>query len=116
MNIRYDFGSTHAPAVIAGYRHYFWKSLHVEYQIWPAYDSFCEKNEAKYYKSFDVSNEFRLGYQFDFSMAALPCFVSLQWPFGFGLYSSNKPQSFKNHEKVNRFFYFPPSLFLGVTF
>jgi hypothetical protein len=116
MNIRYDFGSTHAPAIIAGYRRYLWKNLHAEYQVWPVYDSFYEKIEKRYYRSFDLWNEFRLGYQFDFEVSAFPCFLSIQWPFGFGLYASNKPKSFRDHEKENRFFYFPPLLFAGVRF
>ena len=116
MNIRYDFGSTHAPAFIAGYRRFVWKNLHIEYQVWPAYDSFYEKNEGKYYRSFDVWNELRLGYQFDLDVSGVPAFISVQWPFGFGLYASNKPQSFKDHENENRFFYFPPLLFVGIRF
>ncbi len=116
MNIRYDFGSTHAPGCIAGYRRFLWKNLHVEYQLWPAYDSFYEKNEGKYYRSFDVWNEMRLGYQFDVEISNVPIFISVQWPFGFGLYASNKPQSFKDHEKENRFFCFPPLLFVGMLF
>lgn len=116
MNIRYDFGSTHAPAFIVGYRRFLWKNLHLEYQVWPAYDSFYEKNEGKYYKSFDIWNELRLGYQFEVDVSGVPGFISVQWPFGFGLYASNKPQSFKDHEKENRFFYFPPLLFVGIRF
>lgn len=114
MNIRYDFGSAHATAFIAGYRRFLWKNFHVEYQVWPAYDSFYEKNEGRYYKSFDVWNELRLGYRFDMEISSAPVFISVQWHFGFGLYASNKLQSFKGHGKENRFFYFPPLLFVGM--
>ena len=38
-----------------------------------------------------------------------------QMAFGFGLYASNKPRSFKEEEKRNRFFY-APLVFLGVRF
>lgn len=116
MNIHFDFGNTNSPALILGYRRYLWKNLHIEYQLWPCYDEFWEKNERKIYKSFDVWNEFRFGYQFDFHLAKLPCYASLQWPFGFGLYASNKPESFKEHEKSNRFFYQFPLIFTGIRF
>jgi len=116
MNIHYDFGNTNAPAIIIGYRRYIWKKLHFEYQLWPTYDNFYEKNEDKYYKSFDLWNEFRLGYQFDFTVSEFPLYINLQWPFGFGLFASNKPDSFKEFEKDNRFFYFPPLIFLGIKF
>ena len=52
MKISYDFGNTNSPALIIGYRRYLWRNLHIEYQIWPGYDNFYEKNEDKYYKSF----------------------------------------------------------------
>jgi len=116
MRIKYDFGNTNSPAIIAGYRQYLWKNLHIEYEVWPAYDNFYEKNENKYYKSFDIWNEFRLGYLIDFKIGKIPFYVNIQWPFGFGLFSSNKPKSFKDHEKENRFFYQMPLIFTGVKF
>ncbi len=119
MNIHFDFGHTNSPALILGYRRYLWKNLHIEYQIWPCYDEFYEKNEQKYYKSFDLWNEFRVGYQFNFEVKNIPFYTSFQWPFGFGLYAGNKPASFRAHEKEafeNRFFYQFPLLFVGVKF
>lgn len=116
MNIHYDFGNTNSPALIVGYRKNIWGNLHIEYQVWPAYDKFYEKNENKHYESFDVWNEFRLGYKIDFNISNIPCHINLQWPFGFGLYASNKPNSFIDHQKGNEFFYFPPLFFLGVEF
>ncbi len=117
MNIHYeDIGHTDAPGFIIGYRHYLWKKLHVDYQLMPAWDNFYEKNEDRRYRGFDLWNEFRLGYVWDFSINDIPLFVNVQWPFGFGLYAQNKPESFKEHEKENRFFYFPPMFFIGVRF
>lgn len=115
-NIQYDFGETNAATAIIGYRRFFWKNLHIDYQLWLDYDRFYEKNEDRYYRGVDVWNEFRLGYRFDFTLVRLPAFINLQWPFGFGLYAQNKPESFKEHEKDNRFFYFPPMFFFGIRF
>jgi hypothetical protein len=116
MRIKYDFGHTDAWALIVGYRRYLWRNLHLEYQLYPTYDDFYESNEDRIYSSFDLWNEFRLGYKFDFRIKKAPLYLNLQWPFGFGLYASNKPQSFKDAEQKNRFFYFPPMIFVGIRF
>lgn len=89
----------------------------LEYQIWPIYNNFFEKNENKHYKSFDVWNEFRVGYGFDFTFSNCPLFLNVQWPFGFGLYGSNKPESFKDENSGSKkYFYFPPLVFIGIRF
>ena len=31
-----------------------------------------------------------------FTLSNCPLYLNVQWPFGFGLYGSNKPQSFKD--------------------
>lgn len=116
MKIPYDCGHTNSPALIFGYRRYIWKNLHLEYELWPCYDEFYEKYEDKYYKSFDIWNEFRIGYRLDFQVAEKPFYLNLQWPFGFGLYASNKPDSFLAEEKEEPFFYFPPMFFVGMRF
>ncbi len=119
-NIHYeDIGNTNAPGFIVGYRQYLWNSLHLEYQLVPQWDHFYEKNENKRYPlGFDLWNEFRLGYTWDFDFGSLPAFITVQWPFGFALYSDGnaKPESFKHHVKDNPFFYFPPMVFVGVRF
>lgn len=120
MNIPYEnIGHTDAPGFIIGYRQYLWKNLHIDYQLMPAWDRYYEQNEKKRYPvGFDLWNEFRLGYSWDFNVARLPCFINVQWPFGFALYSdgNGKPQSFKDKAKENPFFYFPPLFFIGVRF
>jgi len=119
-NIRYkDIGNTDAPGFIIGYRQYVWKRLHIDYQLIPQWDHFYEKNEKKTYPlGFDLWNEFRLGYTWDFKVAWLPLFINVQWPFGFALYSddSAKPESFKDWAKHHPFFYFPPMFFVGMRF
>lgn len=119
-NIHYkDIGNTDAPGFIIGYRQYVWKNLHIDYQLMPQWDHFYEKNEDKRYPlGFDLWNEFRLGYSWDFQIGTLPLFINVQWPFGFALYSDDdaKPESFKKRAKDKPFFYFPPMFFIGVRF
>jgi hypothetical protein len=116
MHIKYDCGNTNSVSIILGYRQYLWKNFHIEYELWPDYDKFYEKNEDKYYEGFDFYNEFRLGYLIDFKIGKLPCYVNVQWPFGFGLYGSNKPQSFKDEIERDRFFYKAILIFTGIKF
>jgi hypothetical protein len=117
MNIKYeDIGHTNAPGFIIGYRYYVWGNIHIDYQLMPGWDRFYEKNEDKYYKGFDLWNEFRLGYTWDFRIGNIPSFINFQWPFGFALYSENKPESFKEHIEDNKYFYFPPMFFIGIRF
>ncbi len=61
-----------------------------------------KKTEHKYYSGFDLWNEFRLGYKFDLNAAKVPLFLNLQWPFGYGLCASNKPESFKQFSEEKR--------------
>jgi hypothetical protein len=113
MNIQYDFGETNAPALILGARQYLWRTLHVEYQIWPVYDWFWESQEQRTYESFDLWNEARAGYRIDFALRGHPVYVNPQVAFGFGLYASNKPESFRMAEEDNRYFY-APLVFVGT--
>ena len=114
-----DIGHTNAPGFIVGYRRFFWRTLHADYQLMPQWDRYYEKNERKTYPiGFDLWNEFRLGYMWDFRLLSAPAFINVQWPFGFIVTSDpkGKPQSFKDYEKGHHYFYFPPMFFLGVRF
>lgn len=117
VNIRYeDIGRNSAPGILLGYRRFLWKTLHVQYELWPGYDSFYEQNENKHYNGFQLWNEFRIGYQFNFKIKSQESYVSIQWPLGFYLIKGNKPQSFVDYEKENRFFYNVPLIYVGLRF
>ena len=113
-----DIGHTDAWGFIAGYRRYVWKSFHIDYQLMPMWDHFYEENEDKRYYGFDLWNEFRFGYTWDFAVKRTPAFVHFQWPLGFALYSDpdGKPESFKDHAEEHPVFYFPPMFFMGIRF
>lgn len=121
MNIPFDSGDTHAISVFLGYRRYFWRNLHAEIQAWPMVDDFYEKHEKRYYKSFDLWAEARVGYRFDFDVSNLHCYVNVQFLLGKGLYVSNKPQSFHDEgdrsSKLLGFFdFYWPMAFTGIRF
>jgi hypothetical protein len=119
MNLYFDEGNTNSPGLLIGYRRYLWKKLYAEYEIWPCYDEFYEKNEDRYYKGFDLWNEFRVGYQFNFKIKDVPLFINVAWPFGFGLYSTNKPDSFYDRMDQSfgdKYFFHFPLIFTGFKF
>ena len=35
-----DVGTNHGYSAMLGYRRYLWRALHLEYQLWPAYNEF----------------------------------------------------------------------------
>jgi hypothetical protein len=90
----------------------------VEYELMPMWDRFYDKNENKTYPtSFDLWNEFRIGYVFDFKIRNIPLFLNLQLPLGFALYSDpkGKSEAFKQNAKENPLFYIP-LFFTGIRF
>jgi len=116
MNIKFDCGETHAPGVVVGLRHYLWKGLHAEYQLWPAYDWFYEKNEDKYYNGFELWNEGRIGYRFAIRLSdKVDLYITPQWALGFGVYGGNKPETFKEEVRDEPYFG-APLVFIGLGF
>lgn len=115
QNIQHPFGYTSSPTVILGYRRYLWGNFSVEYQLWPAYDWYYSNVDQQYFNGWELWNEARAGYRFDFNVLGIPSFVSLQWLFGFGLWPGNKPTVFLEAEKKERFFTYPLLMF-GTRF
>jgi hypothetical protein len=115
MNIRYKSGYSNAPGLIMGYKRYLWKDFHAEYQLWPAYNAYYETNEKRYYRGFELWNEFRIGYTINFKMLSKPWYVNLQVLAGFGLLPGNKPQSLLNQAKQEPLFV-APIFFVGRRF
>lgn len=116
MNIHFEEGNTNAPAITLGYRRFLWRRLYVEYELWPTYDRFYEKNEDRVYRGFDLWNELRLGYQVDFELGGAPLLANFAWPFGFALYTHNKPDTFferMDRSASGRYFFHFPLVFLG---
>lgn len=114
-NIKYPEGRSHAPGLILGYRYYLAKGFHLEYQLWPAWNAYYEKNEQKYYKGLELWNEFRGGYVWDFQLGNHTFSLIPQVLAGFGLLPGNKPDSFMKHVKDEGLFV-APVLFVGYKF
>jgi hypothetical protein len=116
-NIEYDNGQSHAPTLILGYRHYFWRKAHIEYQLWPSYNWYYENNEDRYYEGAELWNEFRPGYTFDFHLGTTPFFLNVQYLIGWGLYGDeSKPQSWKDQVEEDGALFTAPMIFMGWRF
>lgn len=87
-----DVGRNHSWTLYLGYKRYVYDRFHLEYQLWPGYNSFYSTTEQKYYNGFDLWNEFRFGYTCDFGDS--PLYLNLQYLVGFGLVKGNKPADF----------------------
>jgi len=108
-------GKMYAPTLVIGYRRYFWKNLHAEYQLWPAYNDYLEINEGRFYSGFDLYSEIRAGYRIDFNIGNIKIFTNPQIIYGFGLIPGNKPESFYELAKEAPPF-IAPSLSIGMKF
>jgi hypothetical protein len=117
-NARYDFGTTHAPALILGYRRYFWKGFNAEYALWPAYNHFYEKNEDKYYNGGELWGEFRSGYDFEFDLGLkkMSFIITPQFILGKGLISGSKPKSFHDYYKKDESVFIAGNIAVSIKF
>ncbi len=106
-----DVGVNHSWTLFFGYKRYLFGNFHLEYQLWPGYNSFYSTTERKYYNGFDLWNEFRFGYTFVFEDS--PLYINLQYLVGFGLIEGNKPADFG--DGANPVFR-APVFFLGWKF
>jgi hypothetical protein len=106
---------------IIGYRWYFWKGLHLEYSLLPGYAKYNYTIRKETSKSFEIWNEFHLGYKFQFKIFKLHLFLTPQVLLGFNLYKSNEPSSFEiiDNKKSNFYpnkIYLYPNINLGINF
>jgi len=108
-------GRLHAPTVPIGARRYLWRNAHVEYQLWPAYNSYLDYVEERYHHGFDLYSEARAGYRFDFSIRASPLFTRVQYVVGFGIYPGDKPENFLEASSDAHPFHVP-SASIGIRF
>jgi hypothetical protein len=84
-----DRGHSHAYTLLLGYRQFIWEGIHAEIEFWPAYNPFESSVDGKTYKGFELWTSLRVGYRFDFDIAANPFFILVQPSVGFGVARQN---------------------------
>jgi hypothetical protein len=98
---------------MVGYRRYLWKELHIEYVLMPGCAIYDDNSEGTRSTSFEIWNELHCGYRFQFSLLKTQMFINPQVLFGFCLYRSNQPNSFRIIDEdpenfiPNQFYIFP---------
>lgn len=58
-------GQSNAWSVIVSYRHYLYRTISFEVELWPAYNHFESFLDGQIYKGFELWVEYRIGYRFD---------------------------------------------------
>jgi hypothetical protein len=100
--------TSHAFTLILGYRNYIWKNLHIEVELWPAWNRMYSSITGSYYPGTEMWSEIKLGYTFNVYGRM---FIQPAPGIGFGIFRTNKPPDFSNAIKSP---VFAPQVILGV--
>ncbi|HPN43906.1 MAG TPA: hypothetical protein PLP19_10485 [bacterium] len=107
-----DQGHSHAYTLLLGYRHFLWKGLHTEIELWPAYNPFDSSIDGKTYSGVELWVSARIGYRFDFKLADKDFFILAQPSIGYGAARQNPwPKMEKDNKPI-----FEPQLIAGFRF
>lgn len=104
-------GQQEAYSLIVGYRQYFWKGLHVDYQFIPDYAFFHSSIDSKTYEGLNIWHELRIGYKFNFKIFKKEFYVLTQMGFGREVYTQNPWPDFERDAKLIP----TPNLWLGIV-
>ena len=111
QNFSHDSFTVYAYTLILGYRHYFWKGLFAEAELYPAYNSIWSKVTESYYPGYEMWGEFKVGYK-------IPLWNSKYYlqpapGIGFGFFRTNSPP---NYYKEIESPIFIPQVIIGMEF
>lgn len=109
QNFKHESFAVNAYTIILGYRYFFWKGLHVEAEVYPAYNNIYSNVAQRRYPGIEMWGELKLGYQLNFCRNRL--FIQPAPGIGFGLFQSNKPPNF-DEEIIYPIF--TPQLLVGI--
>lgn len=110
QNWENDQGQANAYTALLGYRHFVWKGLHTEMELWPAYNPFQSSLDGKTYAGIELWMSLRVGYRFGFQLAGSEFFILAQPSVGFGVARDNPwPDKEKGDGAV-----FEPQIILGI--
>ena len=104
-----DQGQSHAYTLLLGFRHYLWKGLHTEIELWPAYNPFKSSIDGRTYSGVELWTSLRLGYTFDLIISNRNFYILAQPSLGFGVARQNPWPDFVRGEVI-----FEPQLIVGM--
>lgn len=99
--------TSNALTLIIGYRYYVWKNLHIEVEMWPAYNPMFSNITELHYRGVEIWGEFKIGYKFSLLRNM---FIQPSPGIGFGILRTNKPPNFSTDIKSP---IFAPQLIIG---
>ena len=100
--------TSNAMTLIVGYRYFLWKNLHVEAEMWPAYNPMYSDVTELRYRGVELWGEVKIGYKFTLYRNL---FIQPAPGIGFGILRTNKPPGF--HEDIKSPI-FAPQLLIGL--
>ena len=102
--------TSHAITLILVYRYYVWRNLHLEAELWPAYNPMYSDVTESTYRGVELWGEIKIGYKLSFYRNL---FIQPAPGIGFGILRTNKPPDF--NEGINSPI-FVPQLLIGLKF
>ena len=100
--------TSHAMTLILGYRYYVWRNLHLEAELWPAYNPMYSDLTESTYRGVEIWGEIKIGYKISFYRNL---FIQPAPGIGFGILRTNEPPDF--NEGINSPI-FVPQLLIGL--
>ena len=96
--------------IVVGYRHYLWRGLHVELELWPGWGHWYSTVTDRRYPGWELWAEPKIGYRFHLTPRL---YLQPAPGVGFGIFRTNRPPRFG--EDIDSPI-FVPQLILGVKF
>ncbi|TVR54819.1 MAG: hypothetical protein EA421_07685 [Gemmatimonadales bacterium] len=96
--------------LVMGYRHYLWRELHVELELWPAWGRWHSSVTDRNYPGWELWAEPKIGYRFHLTRNL---YLQPAPGVGFGIFRTNRPPRFDEDIESP---IFVPQVILGVRF
>ena len=107
-------GRAHAYTIILGYRHYFWKGLHAEVELFPAFNVFDSSVDGKTYEGFETWIEYRIGWKIPFKLAGCSFSLTPQPGLGHALFIQKIWPGLSEATYRQNSLQFVPQVILGI--
>jgi hypothetical protein len=109
-------GQANAYTLLLSYRYFFYKSFHMELELWPAHNHFNSLVDGKTYKGFELWVEYKVGYK---AAITKNLYLNFQPGLAHGVWMQNRWPEFKEdsaREFIKRSIIFVPQILVGWTF
>ena len=110
VHMKTDQGRFNGATLVAGYRQYFWRGLHLAVSTHTAYDHFRSSIDGQKYKSFWGWIEVYLGYRFEIELGDVSLLIIAEPGLGYPLFVTNPWPDAEAGTGLE----FAPMLWLGV--